>query len=408
MRNLALALVALGGLVLLVYMARERLDPAPPHRTPERSVSAEQPSARGESPPAPLAGSTGGEARRGAPLSAGLAVVVIDGDGGPLNDARSLLTRGEFSREFTGARFELSGLDAGLYRLAVSHPDLPSWTRDLTLEPGAKRRVIVQLRQTLELRGRVTDRFGSPKPRMRVWALRAGERHPTSAEEARALLGAVTDGNGKLRLTLPEEGNWHLSVGAPGRPLLSEAPHAILHGGADRFEAVIGGSTHLEFKVNFPRGAEPLTALVLSRPQEPEPWAVAEKQTADEQRHKRLSEALSRGAIETRPPGTEIRSAPPPQWINLQTRRVAADGTVVFTALPAGEELRVGLIRSGERYESPVVLEVHPDELVRVELELPPPGTTDAEVVMPLPMTWTGTALRADENPAGIHWREER
>ena len=408
MRNLLLVLgvaLAAGAVAWLtrdVGVGAAAVDPAPG-----------VPDASGETrPPLPgptLHGSKDPErASATLPDPARLKVTVCDREGGPLLDARITLRVDDQVREHVGrtATFDDLRVDAGVLR--VEHEGLPTWERRLTLRAGKLTSLVVKLQQELLLRGHVVDRFGDGLPGKQVWFLRAGERHPVDASAAQRLLSAVSDRDGELAVALPEEGSWRLSVGRVNDIELTDSTRALSHGGPDRFEAVLGGHTRLEVRVDYPGDPEPVTAAVLARTED----LMAEREDPyegeyddrddDPVRRKRMEAALARGAYEPKTP--EQIAQERPLWANRQSRRVANDGHVVFKSLPAGQELRMALIRPGERFESDVSFSLTPDRRAVVELDLPA-STGSAELALPLALRWRSEPLDEGERPVGVHWR---
>jgi Carboxypeptidase regulatory-like domain len=362
-----------------------------------------------------------------------LTVRVVDPKGGPVHGALiTIEVDGEVQDARDNGRFD--GLTPGPCSLRVEHPDYPTWERVLALTAGQDKRRIVQLRRDLELRGTVHDRFGLPRPGTRVWFLRPSERHPLDPVDARPLISAMADRDGRLRVTLPEAGTWHASVGPVGEAVLQDEPRELTLGAVDSIEIVLGEQTLLEVRCAKSDSSSTATVQILVRAEQradlamdgmglgpgtgsaggPSPVnlglpnAPGNKPEDRDLRAKRLAAAaVARGDDAPPPPfdGSEGEpSEASPEWVSRATRRVPNDGVVIFKDLPAAQEFRVGIVRGGQRYESLTGVILAPDERVLVDLDLPPDLDTVHPVTLPLPLRWKTERLAPDENPAGVRW----
>ncbi|MDA1267344.1 MAG: hypothetical protein O2816_19860, partial [Planctomycetota bacterium] len=310
---------------------------------------------------------------------------------------------------------EWSALAPGAYTVAVTHAGYPDWTRTIELEGEQRSRLYVQLREEIELRGQVVDRFGAPIPGQQVWCLAAGQTHPFNVEGARHLLGAVADREGRVKLTLPNGGEWRISIGRVAKQELVGQRRTMAHGGPDRFIAVVGGATRLNLEVQFASDPEPLTAIVLQRRED----AVADrgdeggtslKDVDDPARQERLEKAFSRGDLEVGPNRIDLGDpgAGPtlPDWVNRMSRSVGNDGRVSFEHLLSGREYRLGVVRSGERYESQTSFVLTPDELLTVRARVPASlGPSDEPLVAPLHISLQHGKPGEQDLEPGIHWQ---
>lgn len=389
---------AVAAWLLLGGTSREETVPAPEGRT-----------AAGDDPPPrePDLETRVERVPEGRTAPARLTVRVVDEEGGALEEARIVASAGKRTWEGRG-RETFVDLLPGATTLRVDHEGYPTWERTLELDGGEHRRQIVQLRHDIVLRGRVLDRFGAPQPGLPVWLLRPGQAHPTSAAVARSLISAMADPHGRVHVTVPEAGRWRVTVGRVSKPEVEGEARELRHGGPDHFEGVVPGATRLEVRIRYPGEPEPLTAVVLQRREEQQRSAGERREEGD-----LLGEWLGRGRgtelideeEEEAGDGTAPERVDVPEWIDRQSRRVPNDGNVVFPHLPAGRELRLAVVRGGERYESASSQTLLPDQRVVAHVDVPAPGTASEEgPPLPLPIRWTREPLPPDERPAGIHW----
>lgn len=368
-------------------------------------------------------------------------VRVIDPAGAPLPGARIRATSPDGALLEASGRARWEGTAAGEWRLVVEHADFPTFDGAVRVEAGRSNREIVRLDREISVAGRVIDRFGSPRAGERLWFLRSGERHPQGSDDLGALVSALADSRGRFRAALPQAGPWRVTVGPVGAERLAMGrPQELSHGGPMELEVVLPGATQLSVRCSRVPGpgdedGSPVTLQVLERAQAPAPESrrgpgggpgrspggelgrgvgpdpPALGKLSAEQR-KRLERGLEeRGAgVEADtgyvgPPGTVA----PPAWLGRATVRPDADGRALFTNLPTRVDLRLALLRPGERHESDLVFHLRPDERTILTLRVPAPLPTqaahDPAAPLHLPLHLRTEVLGQDERPAGFHWR---
>ncbi|HYH45477.1 MAG TPA: carboxypeptidase-like regulatory domain-containing protein, partial [Thermoanaerobaculia bacterium] len=156
--------------------------------------------------------------------------------------------------DYQGA-FRIEGLDAGRYRLTVSHPgELLVHNEDLDL--AADREVVVELR-TAEVRGQVTGTGGRPVAGAYVTL----HQHLAGAAEAASLFSVVTGADGGFRQARLAPGRYQITVRrdgyAPAEQWLELAAGAV-----EEVEIALAATEGLDLAVRLVSGQVPLVVTV--------------------------------------------------------------------------------------------------------------------------------------------------
>lgn len=133
-----------------------------------------------------------GRVREGGQPLAGATVKLSERDAGPMGD---LFGGGEEARTSSDGRYSFPHVEAGSYRLVVTHPDrrMPA---ERELEVGdAPERLDLELAVSV-LEGRVVDEAGEPVSGARVWAERAPEEGDGRRPQVRVMSRFVVEGGG--------------------------------------------------------------------------------------------------------------------------------------------------------------------------------------------------------------------
>jgi hypothetical protein len=303
-----------------------------------------------------------------------LEVLVFAENGTRVDAARLTLTpqAGGAQREALGST-TFEGVAPGAWRVEVRAAGL--WPYDATIQvaPGAEQREIVQLFDHLRVTGTVRTRFGTPLGRQPVWFLRPGEEHPADDAAGAKLVRGRADAEGAFAAELPAPGDWRVSVGLPGAPMLVSSSTSLRPGGPVAAEVTVGGVTLLEVRaldlpVRFQRGKGDFEVLVLSRR-----------------------------------PRAQPDDTGPDAWRVWHSAAYPHDGPLEIGGLPTTPVFGLGIMsRLQGEFRAGASFELAPDARTIVTLRHPPRDappdhelTFEVEVV-PLPVF---------ESPAGVRWR---
>jgi Carboxypeptidase regulatory-like domain len=156
--------------------------------------------------------------------------------------------------DYQGA-FRIEGLDAGRYRLTVSHPgELLVHNEDLDL--AADREVVVELR-TAEVRGQVTGTGERPLAGAYVTL----HQHLAGAAEAASLFSVVTGADGGFRQARLAPGRYRVTVRRDGYAP-AEQWLELAAGAAEEVEIALAATEGLDLAVRLASGQVPLVVTV--------------------------------------------------------------------------------------------------------------------------------------------------
>ncbi|MFT7677231.1 MAG: hypothetical protein ACI8QC_001209 [Planctomycetota bacterium] len=257
---LLLALVLASAAMLTVYMLRPGSNA---EHTPDQSltqallVGADGGPAEGPEVGPAKAANEGSENTQGldqdglqAELESEFELLVMDGSGRELTEfSLTLDGPGGEHIERTSAGL-IRGLAAGAWKVRGDAVNLLPGFGEVELVLGKRRRLVLQLLDTLRIEGTLVDNHGQPLPRVQVWLLGPGQSHPTSLALAKARLGTITGVNGRFELRPTEPEKYSISVGPPGAPRWTQRRGQELEpGGPTKVRVVIPSVGGLQLRM---------------------------------------------------------------------------------------------------------------------------------------------------------------
>jgi hypothetical protein len=363
----------------------------------------------------------------GAPARA-FEIIPMNPVGQPVADARITVTQGNDTRTAEG-RTKWEDFPSGPWTVVVESDGNPTWTREVSLAPGEKRRIPVYLGDQIRLEGQIVDTAGELVLREQVFFLPRGVNHPERSQMERegtnprdpmkATNGAVTAEvmpNGRFRARLPKAGEYRVSVGQPGAARWTQPkPFEFTYGGPDRAEVTVPSHARLELTFD---GAESDRATQVSAfrfvPEQArlideararsgaDSGSLADaqrnaKRRAMSQADREKMKAMGYGGTgtarttkeEMEDSVTEYVGADEsgrsvsaqhvqlfePGWRMIKTARVSAEGSALFDKLPSDQDLRFLFVRDSERIVTASSYRVEEAKLSLGRVTLPPPGT---------------------------------
>lgn len=359
----------------------------------------------------------------------------------PMNDVGQMLaeakitaTHGDSGAQRTGSgRTTWNSITAGVWHLTIESDGLPTWERDVELARDEVQRTAARLGDKVWLEGTVVDLYGDPVGGVPVYFLRNGVSHPSAPEVNAArekelgsdeksggppatLIASATSGNGTFQATLPDGGEWRVSVGDPGEARFTQrAPVDYSASGPDRLHIVVPADTQLALnvaskdpdarptQVTAYRFDQELAARVLESQSaangvdggenaivEKKLEAMRRKAFEAGESEEAVDEAFSRAITSTDGgDGREGRGGIPhkplfePGWRPVASASFDSTGVAVLKELPPRDELRFLFIRGRERITTATSVHLVPQRKSEGQLALPPPPA-DAATADPI------------------------
>lgn len=184
--------------------------------------------------------------------SGDLRLRIVDAAGAPTTAAVRLThANGQLIESEDETFFQ--GLAIGDWSLVVKTPGLPAFREDFTLADKQFLTVVAQLTSSFEVKGEVVDLLGQGVGSMPIWFLKRDQTHPADQAATRKVRGCVTKTTGSFRMELDRGGEYRLSVGKPGQPIVQSKERVLLDSGFDKeARIVISGQGRLEIELLSP------------------------------------------------------------------------------------------------------------------------------------------------------------
>ncbi|MEM6571017.1 MAG: carboxypeptidase-like regulatory domain-containing protein [Planctomycetota bacterium] len=388
-------------------------------------------------------------------------------------EARITATHRTDERTATG-RTKWESIPSGTWELVVEAEGEPVWRREAVLGPGEVKRIAVRLGNQIKVRGTVVDTNGAAITRVPVFFLPKGVTHPQSKdmrrdpnaprEPMKSSNGAITatlEAGGRFQATLPDAGEWRVSVGRPGDPRWTQPKGSELtHGGPDQAMVTVPASASLRVRFTGPEAEHPrqvsayvydsrMAQMVLegraNGQGKGEPTTIKDAQRAAKERALSGAEAArekaralgyadaevdqrASGSGTARPmrdenqraidqeggygreDGDRFRQAAnqlfEPGWRMVRSARIES-GSALLTDLPGGTDLRFLFVRGTERIVTAGSYRVQDGRTSDGKATLPPPDTGPAEGPDARASIKIGLGESGDteqERVAGVSW----
>ena len=365
-------------------------------------------------------------------------LLVLDERGARLSEATVRLTSDDGQELVATSSQTWKDFPAGNWRVEATHPGLLPYHRDFPVVAQRKNRLVVQMWETLPVRGRVIDRFETPLNAAFVWLLPEGESHPVDEEAAVELQKSITNMDGTFELRVGALGRYRLSAGKPGKALVTMSSAIELHpGGPQEVEGVVSNRTQLEVVLDNPpaalaegRADLTLSLLVKEAPRRRNGARSSSGRNRSDSggdarvREGRRGERPVREAT-TSPPGEADQGSDGAQgapaerprrertprsesWKEFGRNRIEKPGeALTLHNLLPGTDYRLRLRRRRDCFESESFV-LLPDRPTRMRLTLPSKRTEGEMQAAPmglLPFATEVDTLPEDAPEPGFHWR---
>lgn len=340
-------------------------------------------------------------------------VLQVINDQGASIPAELFLTSSEGQEVQAQGSTTWSQFPIGDWKLRARMEGLISYQKGFSVIPDEVTRITVQLLPSLEVRGKVVDRFGQSVGKANVWFMRRIQVHPADNTTAKKVQNVTTDTRGMFRAELDKKGEIRVSVGKPGKKVIESEPIFFNSAGPREITIVIAGTGRLEVQIQTPppalaEGKANLLVTVLAEKNErgegprkrrtPGAKRKANKEGADqgsglerELRGARGSGEATGGNAPKEKAGGGAggqkgtgRSSPAPavgsnpdqdqdqgagadsDWTPIEEAYLPPEGSLSFKALPPDRDLVLMVTRRGDRFQSrPFRLGVDRASLVR-------------------------------------------